>query len=170
MTRGNHREFYEKFEKVVKRRKKMGLDISDEYLLDMWEIMFSDEYSFINGDNPSDFIEGWCLTFATVLSNRFGYDIEYLYNRSDKLVHAYCKTVKDGKTYFIDVRGVTEDYNELVRPFLPYIEVDWDGTYPMPNTTDHELGEKFVIQEETYDYLNSVEMIDEFEDIYDLSA
>lgn len=56
-----------------------------------------------------DFLHGYCLDFALVLSDELGYKIETLRDPDGNLIHAYCIAEEEGQKLYIDVRGVTND-------------------------------------------------------------
>ena len=82
------------------------------------------------------FLHGVCGIFALALSDVFRYDIELAYEQPDpdeektedplscfnRLVHIYCTKQVEGKTYYIDVRGVTESWET----FYGTAFSDWD--------------------------------------------
>ena len=67
-----------------------------------------------------NFLHGYCDTFATILSKKYGYEIEAMYNEHNELIHAYCVKQVDGVNYYIDVRGITSNWFDFVAPFPDY--------------------------------------------------
>ena len=69
--------------------------------------VFDDEFE--NNENPIDslhtFLQGACDIFAESLNKKFGYQIYKISNK-----HYYCKAKKDNEIYYIDVRGITNDF------------------------------------------------------------
>lgn len=64
---------------------------------------------FENNESPIDtlyvFLQGACDIFAESLNKKFGYPIYKISNK-----HYYCKAKKDNEIYYIDVRGITNDF------------------------------------------------------------
>lgn len=74
--------------------------------------------------NLHDCLHGYCDIFAAVLHEIFGYKIEYLYGPDGGLVHSYAiATDKDKQTtYYIDVRGICDDWDTFIEEFDDWIE------------------------------------------------
>lgn len=77
------------------------INISDEVL---------DDESFVVFD-ADDFRQGACHIFAHELTKKYGYPVFVI--EKDANPHIFCKS-KDGR-YYIDVRGVTDDFSEFIR-------------------------------------------------------
>ena len=76
-----------------------------------------------HGLTPYDFLHGSCDVFAYYLNKQYKYDVECIYERDDddnkRLIHAYCtEKLSDGSVAYIDVRGVTTDYDEFIAEFI----------------------------------------------------
>lgn len=69
--------------------------------------------------NAEIFLHGICHVFAYALHQQFGYDILELRSKSNLMVHWCCISNFDGKEIYIDVRGATTDYEELLMEFQP---------------------------------------------------
>lgn len=67
------------------------------------------------------FLHGMCHIFAYVLHKKFGYDILEIKNISGSCVHWCCVANYDGKEIYIDVRGMTTNYQELLQEYQPDI-------------------------------------------------
>lgn len=76
--------------------------------------------------NLYDFLHGYCDIFATALHDKFGYKIEYLYGPDGSLAHAYAIATdkNDKKTYYIDVRGLCDEWDTFVEEFEDFIETN----------------------------------------------
>lgn len=59
--------------------------------------------------------------FAELLSRKFGYKMEQIIDSLGSLCHVYCVTESDGKTLYIDSRGVTDDYGEFIKEFAMFL-------------------------------------------------
>ncbi len=83
-----------------------------------WEFL-ENELKTKTGETPYHFLHGSCNIFAQHLNETYGYRVEMLYEEPGQLIHAYC-TYKSssGKTYYIDVRGITDSFEELVQEFI----------------------------------------------------
>ena len=63
------------------------------------------------------FLRGVCHIFAYELSKTYNYDIYELYDDNDKYLHTFCLCEFDNNTYYIDVRGITNDEQLFVSEF-----------------------------------------------------
>ncbi len=68
-----------------------------------------------HGCTPYTFLHGCCDIFAMVLHEKYGYKLEYAEWLG--LVHAYCVAEHNGETFYIDVRGISTDYEEFMKEF-----------------------------------------------------
>ena len=120
--------------------------------------------------NAYNYLHGFCDIFAQCLHERYGYSMEYIFQRTGDneddpvvLIHAYCKTVVKGKDVYIDVRGIQGDYDVFVDEFRDFFDFD-DYTYttqnddPLPghiycDDLDHKKAAEKLIEEyrEYYD-------------------
>ena len=78
--------------------------------------------------NAFNFLHGFCPDFTAMLSDIYGYEIVAIrhWDEEDvtgKLIHAYCISEHQGETFFIDVRGITND------PVLFFEEFENEVTY-----------------------------------------
>lgn len=71
--------------------------------------------------DASIFLHGLCHIFAYVLHQKFGYDIYEIKNESGTMKHWCCISTYNDKEIYIDVRGITTDYNEVLSDFQPNI-------------------------------------------------
>lgn len=62
------------------------------------------------------YLHGCCDYFAEALSQVFGYEVDSLRNNRG-LIHAYCIFCENEITYYIDARGITDDYEEFIQEF-----------------------------------------------------
>lgn len=84
----------------------------------------SDSIPYYSAD---DFRQGSCDLFALALQHKYRYEIYEL--QSGLACHYFCKAVVNGKTAYIDVRGITFDF----RTFLHGLDaldvlVKWDSS------------------------------------------
>lgn len=78
-----------------------------------FEIEIDDSDETFPYTDASDFLMGSCQLFATELNKKYGYPI-YEVNLNGRMIHCFCK-VDIGKTvYYVDVRGVTNDFSEFL--------------------------------------------------------
>lgn len=68
-----------------------------------------------------EFLFEYCEAFAASLNQHFGYKVEYLYDDNGNLVYTYCVLNIGGKMHYIDIRGVTDDWNEFIEKFNEYL-------------------------------------------------
>ena len=78
--------------------------------------------------NAHLFLHGICHVFAYALHLKYGYQILELKNETGSMVHWCCISKYKGKKVYIDVRGITSDYNEFIDEFQPDI-----GERPIQN-------------------------------------
>lgn len=112
-----------------------------------------------------DFLHGFCNVFAEVLSEEFGYKVECLYNEDGSLIHAYCinESPLNG-IVFIDVRGTTSSYEELIEEFED--ECTFEGIYPIENTERYESApEKICAKDKIYKNF-AKKLIDNYREYY----
>lgn len=60
-----------------------------------------------------DFLMGSCQLFAVELNRKFGYPI-YAIILKGQMIHCFCQVRRDETTYYIDVRGVTNNYSDFL--------------------------------------------------------
>ncbi len=86
---------------------------------------------------PYNFLHGLCDVFAQALNEIYGYPIEYVFERKDNdqyynytpnLMHAYCVINHNGTSLYVDIRGITDNKNEMLEEF-ELSEDDIDGDY-----------------------------------------
>lgn len=68
-----------------------------------------------------DFLMGACHLFALVLHEKFGYTVYEIIREKDlnnpdidSLIHAFCKFQCDGVDLYVDVRGITSEYDKFI--------------------------------------------------------
>lgn len=69
-----------------------------------------------------DFLTGSCQLFALTLHRKFGYTVYEIIRKKDlndpdkdSLVHAFCKFQYDGIDLYVDVRGITSEYDNFMK-------------------------------------------------------
>lgn len=72
--------------------------------------------------SASDFLMGSCQLFALALHKKFGYTVYEIIRKKDlndpdidSLIHAFCKFQCDGVDLYVDVRGVTSEYDKFLK-------------------------------------------------------
>ena len=121
-----HNGFYNELEELLKEDDDATFDFMDSEELGVDELRGS--YKF----TANYFLHGFCNVFAQVLNEIYGYPIECIYNEEGRLVHCFCVDETDDGPIFIDARGKTTDYYELICEFED--EIDYYGYYPVENT------------------------------------
>lgn len=61
----------------------------------------------------SDFLMGSCQLFALELNRKFGYPI-YAIILKGQMIHCFCQVRRDETTFYIDVRGITNNYSDFL--------------------------------------------------------
>lgn len=115
-----------------------------------------------------DCLHGFCDVFSFKLSEMFkDYEVESLKNE-DGLVHSYCKKTVDGKTFFIDIRGITDDYEEFVSEFGDFVSFTNEPVYPLEGTVKGSMEEVLKFYNKRFDEYFSFcqKIIEENKDFY----
>ena len=77
---------------------------------------------FEDGINPyidaDVFLHGSCQLFAFALHNKYEYTGLNLQTESNEYAHFFCKANFMGKDVYIDVRGITENLNDVISQFI----------------------------------------------------
>lgn len=92
-----------------------------------------------------DFLHGKCEKFALALNEIFGYKIilwtNYDYDlKTNVLIHAFNVFEHNGKTYYADIRGVTDDLNEITNGY------DYSQELIEPCCYDNEGAKQILIK------------------------
>lgn len=83
-----------------------------------------DDHDSIPYTSADDFRQGSCELFALTLQQNYQYQV---YELSDGFsVHCFCKTAVDGKSAYIDVRGITFDFKTFVHELN--VSAEWDSS------------------------------------------
>lgn len=83
-----------------------------------------DDHDSIPYTFADNFRQGSCELFALALQRNYQYQV---YELSDGFsVHYFCKTVVDGKSAYIDVRGITFDFKVFVHELN--VSAEWDSS------------------------------------------
>ena len=107
-------------------------------------------------------LHGYCDICADILHKQFGYPMEYIIDENGDLVHAYCYTKVDGEKHYIDVRGITTDYQSFLSDFEDFI---LDAEMARRNTMQGNYP-KWVENEELYNNVKFSLM--QYKDFYDV--
>lgn len=81
-------------------------------------------------ESAYSYLHGNCAFFALALAKKFGYDIHVLWAISPVtftscFCHAYCSFDYHGDTYYVDIRGITNDYDEMIKEFeISCVDID----------------------------------------------
>lgn len=100
------------------------------------------------------FLHGDCGIFALALSDVFRYEIEFSYELPEEedvvndnpewclnnLVHIYCKKQVGDKTYYIDVRGATDNWEAFYETAFSDWELGGRMSISNPDCTDFVAG------------------------------
>lgn len=111
-----------------------------------------------------DLLHGYCNVFAKAVNEVFGYRIFSIIDEYGTLIHCYARTEENGKAVYVDVRGKTESYRDLISEFE-----DWTTEEDsLRNTKAVDPEEIYVPNmshtEAAYDL--SLEMIEMFTELY----
>lgn len=132
-------------------------------------ISSEDDYDFLETLNVNNkiinafyYLHGICHEFALALNEIFGYDIVLWINfdediHSNALVHAFNTFTYNGKQYYVDVRGITDDLNDIIDEFDYYedlIDVIGHNKKDSQNILK-ELGLNTEINDDIYKTINA---------------
>lgn len=101
------------------------------------------------------YLHGFCDEFAIYLSEEFQYDIcfwtEYDYEINKMvLVHAFNKIKYNNKEYYVDIRGFTKDFEDILIGFEDYIVNDNLNIKTFSNLTDAKLFLRNILELDNY--------------------
>ena len=136
-------------------------DDAEKGLVDIKNTEFEEHIpeSYDGDDNPYEdaeiFLHGSCDLFALALHQIKGYAGIVLCNSEGDDVHYFCKKHNKGILYFIDVRGITCDIEEIVSEFVVGEYSLKEYEFPEDNslTDEEQYGLKFakrIIEEENW--------------------
>ncbi len=118
-----------------------------------------------------DYLHGSCTTFAQCLNEVFGYKVECVYQTEDpddspQLVHAYCTTqTTDGKTFYVDVRGMIDDYDKFMAEF--YDAGLWSNDdYSFTESDMDSIPDRYKESAESFEYQAAKKVIKDFGGYY----
>jgi len=112
--------------KIIERREKnMGfyeilqrVDNNNEAFLDILENVGSELE--IKGESfpvcIASFLNGFCMHLAIRLRKEFGYELEAI-NIDGEFSHMYCVYLDGCKKYYIDCRGITDNFDAFIGVF-----------------------------------------------------
>lgn len=114
------------------------IDENDSYIC----INYSEtDEKYLHELNPYDYLHGRCDTFAEFLYKRYDYPAYMIKNPdTDKLVHCFNMVCFNNTNYYIDIRGITTDYEEFMSEFEDFVpdiyfleEYGWIKSYEPEN-------------------------------------
>ena len=109
---------------------------SEDSTIDSFEFM---QNKLINDISAYDFLHGYFDIFAYALQRKFEYPVKVIRNRDNllnEIVHYYCETtLSDGRKAYIDVRGITTDFDLFISEFEDFIDKEnvIRNTFPIKN-------------------------------------
>lgn len=82
-----------------------------------------------------DLLHGYCTTFAKLLHRKYGYPVYKIEKKNGNYIHCFCTAIWNGITYYIDVRGITNNYDEFISEFEDFVskEESLQCTVPVEN-------------------------------------
>lgn len=81
--------------------------------LDGYSIYFEDDEHRPYKATPMDYLHGKCDVFASFIKRHLGYPI-YAIKKDGHIVHVFNMVEKNGENLYIDVRGITNDFEEFI--------------------------------------------------------
>ena len=96
----------------------------------------------------SIFLHGSCQLFAFELHNRYGYEGVNLQVPGNVDRHFFCTTIVNGKDVYIDVRGITDNLDDLIDEFIDddYEIVEYDFSDEQNLSEADKIGLEFARQ------------------------
>ena len=97
-----------------------------DFLMEEFESTTECAYSFLHGE---------CAIFAYALAKEFGYKINILYandffSNLPYFCHSYCTFEKGGVTYYVDIRGITANFEEMINEFeIKTSDINFNESY-----------------------------------------
>lgn len=150
-----HKGFYSEKDAVK------ALEIID--YSDCFECSDPDEDDRFIYSSADHLLHGECTCFALALKDIFGYFPCIIERKGGVGFHAYCQKTKNGKTYYIDARGVTESFEEFMTVAREFV----GDEYIVRTVTEKELKD-WVSDDEYYEYALafSTALINDYKDYY----
>lgn len=107
------------------------------------------------------FLHGSCQLFALELHNRYGYEGLNLQVPGNENRHFFCTTNVGGKDVYIDVRGITDNLDDLIDEFVfdDYEIVEYDFSDEKNLSEADKVGLDFARQ-----------IIDNNRELYEITA
>jgi hypothetical protein len=120
------------YKEKEQNREDFGEDLGFDFL-DSVEMQGKD--NSVRNVNIMKYLHGYCDVFAYRLHEKYGYDIQLDYEdeQCTRLIHAYCVIEVDGRTLYIDCRGICDDFDTFIEEFT-----DWD-CYGNMNSAEPEF-------------------------------
>jgi len=122
---------------------------------------------FQEDENPYNdaqvFLHGSCDLFAIALHQKYGYAGLHLKTDQNEDAHYFCSIENEGKTLYIDVRGVTDNQHTIIDEFLAGVK----SYSVIPYTFPHEDS---LSAEEQYGLAFAKQILSDNPDIYDVAC
>ena len=141
-------------------------ELNEEYEDYEYDFNFlEDEISYKN-ITPDWFLHGNCDIFACYLHEKYGYEMKAIYDCDGELIHVYCTAEINDETVYIDVRGITDDWDEFITEFD-----DWDYSDDCPIKTFKTPKYYRKAKKDNDDIFNAAKAIEyENEDFYNVKC
>lgn len=110
------------------------------------------------------FLHGSCHIFASELNRKYNYDVFQLTDGEGRGIHWFCQTIFQGKKIYVDVRGMTDFFEELFSEFEVYAGKDYTIS---PCDIEGELGSDDELSEQAA-RIFSQEIIDAHPEYYNI--
>lgn len=112
--------------------------------------------------NALYYLHGICHEFSLALNEIFGYDIVLWVNYDEEiegniLIHSFNIFGHEGKTYYADVRGITDNIENITEGFdyLEEIESPFGYNNEVAKSILKEIGLSTEIDRDIYEVINS---------------
>lgn len=121
---------------------------------DKWN--FQDHENDLPGhayENADAFLHGSCWLFSLVLHEKTNMDALELRGADNRLIHAFCIFPFGDATAFVDVRGITTDFDEFIFPFFIYPN---EKVKFVPQNTAHDYESMTIDEKIGYEFALAV--------------
>ncbi len=112
--------FYKELDEIRKEDPELYNGVYDFSFMENCEGIDGEGFNDVDEEgirfNAFDFLHGYCNEFADFLHKKYGYQVEAV-KEDGELVHMYCTADISGKKHYIDIRGITDSWEEFMEEF-----------------------------------------------------
>ena len=119
---------------------------------DFFQMNEDDDFPF---DTAHELLCGACCHFALSLKEVFNYEPYIVKEKNDVGFHAFCKVYYDKKWYYIDARGITSCFSEVMKVAKRFVTKEYI-IRPVNSTDIEEWDKGFEYSKEAYAFSEAV--------------